>query len=72
MKRTHLVGAVLTMMAMMSLVAFLVEGRQLPHPTVVRTQTGFILEQVEVGQSCLVLVHRGQGPSDPIAVVPCD
>lgn len=32
---------------------------------------GYIVEEVRVGQSCVVLVFRGGPPTDNIAAVPC-
>ena len=39
-------------------------------PSVI-TQHGFIVEEVRVGQSCVVIVSRGGTPSDNIEAVPC-
>ena len=32
---------------------------------------GFIVEEVRVGQSCVVIVFRGGPPSDRVDAVPC-
>ena len=32
---------------------------------------GFIVEEVRVGQSCVVIVFRGGPPSDRVEAVPC-
>jgi len=39
-------------------------------PSVI-SQHGFIVEEVRVGQSCVVIVMRGGAPSDNVAAVPC-
>jgi hypothetical protein len=43
------------------------------QPTMVTTQGRFVVEEVKVGGSCVVIVSRvGSGPSDHLAVVPCN
>jgi hypothetical protein len=39
-------------------------------PSVI-TPHGFIVEEVRVGQSCVVIVSRGGPPSEHVAAVPC-
>ena len=37
----------------------------------VMTPNGFIVEEVRVGQSCVLIVFRGGPPTDRVAATPC-
>jgi hypothetical protein len=39
-------------------------------PSVI-SQHGFIVEEVRVGESCVVIVSRGGAPSNLVSAVPC-
>ena len=48
----------------------LIAQQPVKAPSVI-TSTGFIAEEVRVGQSCVVIVFRGGPPNDRVAATPC-
>lgn len=51
--------------------AYLAASRQAQYPNKVVTESGLVVEQIAVGQSCVVVVQRTVAGADALAVVPC-
>ena len=63
------VGMIIGALATMG-VPTLIAQQTIKAPSVMSPH-GYVVEEVRVGQSCVVLVFRGGPPSDRVVAVPC-
>ena len=70
--RAAIIAGSLVVGALGGFASTLVAQQGVKAPSVI-TPHGFIVEEVRVGQSCVVIVFRGgsAGPTDSMSAIPC-
>lgn len=69
--RIMLAGVIGIIIGILSTVGSTLAAQQSVKAPSVITQNGYVVEEVRVGQSCVVIVFRGGPPTDRIAATPC-
>jgi hypothetical protein len=70
--RIMLAGAIGMIIGILGTVGSTLTAQQSVKTPSVMTPHGFIVEEVRVGQSCVVLVFRGGPPTDQVATTRCN
>ena len=70
--RIMVAGAMGMIIGILGTVGSTLTAQQSVKAPSVMTPHGFIVEEVRVGQSCVVLVFRGGPPTDQVAATPCN
>jgi hypothetical protein len=70
--RIMLAGAIGMIIGILGTVGSTLTAQQSVKAPSVMTPHGFIVEEVRVGQSCVVLVFRGGPPTDQVATTRCN
>jgi hypothetical protein len=69
--RILLPGAIGMMVGILGTIGSTLAAQQSVKAPSVITQNGFVVEEVRVGQSCVVIVFRGGPPTDQVSATPC-
>ena len=70
--RVLLPGAIGMMIGILGTIGSTLAAQQSVKAPAVITQSGFVVEEVRVGQSCVVIVFRGGPPTNQVSATPCN